>query len=119
MKCRKLLSLVAAAAIAVGSFTAMAVTAGASALDDLTPIPTTVTVLQAADYADHKVIVLLIIGFLGATILGDEHIVKLYNRVKDNNLFYLLQEIIVVCLFIISISFMISSSYNPFIYFQF
>ena len=70
-------------------------------------------------YADNKVIVLILIGFIGATILGDKRILNLYEKLKANNVFYLLQEVTLIILFVISISFMVSSSYNPFIYFQF
>lgn len=70
-------------------------------------------------YADHKVIVLLVIGLLGATVLGDKHIIRFYNKCKSNELFYLLQEIMIIGVLFVSISFMISSNYSPFIYFQF
>ena len=70
-------------------------------------------------YADNEVTALLIIGCLGATVLGNKYVVKAYNKIQYNNIFYLLQELFVLCLFIISISYMISSNYHPFIYFQF
>lgn len=70
-------------------------------------------------YADNKVITLLVIGFMGATVLGDKRILNLYENLKANNLFYLLQELTLMLLFVISISSMVSSNYNPFIYFQF
>lgn len=70
-------------------------------------------------YIDNKIVALLVIGFAGATILGDKKIVDCYKLIKSNQWFYLIQEVLILMLFVISISFMVNSTYSPFIYFQF
>ena len=70
-------------------------------------------------YSDTKITVLLIIGIIGATVPGDGRIIKTYDRLKENTCFAVCQEIILVLLFIVSISFMTGSTFQPFIYFQF
>lgn len=70
-------------------------------------------------YANNKTLVLLLIAFAGATLPGDKRVRALYEKCEKNKVFYFAQEFMLLCLFIISITFMISSSYSPFIYFQF
>lgn len=70
-------------------------------------------------YADYKIIFLLAVGILGATVLGNGRVLALYNRAKNSCIFYIVQEAAVLILLLLSIMFMVSSSYNPFIYFQF
>jgi len=70
-------------------------------------------------YATKKLVVFFIIGMVGATLLGNRKIIDCYNNMKENYLFYVLQEIILLGIMILSIAFMINSTYSPFIYFQF
>ena len=70
-------------------------------------------------YIDYKVITLLIIGFLGATVLGNIKLQEIYNRMKETIVGYVIQEVFVIALLFVAIIFMVSSTYSPFIYFQF
>ncbi len=65
-------------------------------------------------YFDMRMIILMIIAVLGATVLGSLKLQNMYQRA-----IFLLQEIILIGLFIISILFMVNSTYQPFIYFQY
>ena len=70
-------------------------------------------------FATGRLVTFLIIGLLGATVLGNRKVVDTYMRIKDRYVFYVLQEVLLFGLLIISVAFMINSSYSPFIYFQF
>ena len=70
-------------------------------------------------YINTKVLVLMIIGLIGATILGNERIAKMYYEMKKNTVFYIISEVVVVMILLTAVLFMSTSTYNPFIYFQF
>ncbi|WP_195429078.1 MBOAT family protein [Clostridium sp. D46t1_190503_E9] len=66
-------------------------------------------------FISRKLIVLIIIGIIASTpILKD-----IFNRYRDVKVFELIKTILITLLFIISIIFMVNSTYSPFIYFQF
>ncbi len=66
-----------------------------------------------------RTISFVIIGVLGATVLGCSKIQLKYQNFKERKVGYLIQEIVLMGLFILSICFMVNSTYSPFIYFQY
>lgn len=70
-------------------------------------------------YYDFKIISLTVIGIVGATLLGSEKVKKSYTALRSTTVGYLLQECILLAIFIVAILFMINSTYSPFIYFQY
>ena len=70
-------------------------------------------------YFDAQMITLVLIGIIGSTILGNKEIKNSWNKFTNNNMGFILQELGLLILFIISIMFMVSSTYSPFIYFQY
>lgn len=70
-------------------------------------------------YFDAQTLVFVAIGILGATLLGSSKLRTFYQKLTSTNIGYLLQEFVLALLFIVSIMFMVSSGYSPFIYFQY
>lgn len=70
-------------------------------------------------YFDLRTVTFILIGIFGATLLGSDKVLSTYTKLKKKKIFYILQELILISLFIISILFMINSNYSPFIYFQY
>ncbi len=70
-------------------------------------------------YLDGQMIFFIVAGVLGATVLGDKRIKAAYEKGVATKAGYLVQEIVLLALFIVAILFMVSSTYNPFIYFQY
>lgn len=66
-------------------------------------------------FISRKFIVLIIIGIIASTPIFK----KIFNRYRDIKVFELIKTILIILLFIISIIFMVNSTYSPFIYFQF
>lgn len=66
-------------------------------------------------FISRKFIVLIIIGIIASTPI----LKKIFNRYRDIKVFELIKTILIILLFIISIIFMVNSTYSPFIYFQF
>ena len=64
-------------------------------------------------------IVFMIVGFLGATLLGSKKLKELYQRIVSNKWAYLIQELALMALFVVAILFIVNSTYSPFIYFQY
>ena len=82
-------------------------------------IPYTAITYTWQYYFDARIITLVIIAFLGATLLGDRRIFSFYeNNIKKTG-YYLLQEVLIIALFVLSMIFIVNSTYSPFIYFQF
>ncbi len=82
-------------------------------------IPYTAITYTWQYYFDARIITLVIIAFLGATLLGDRRIFSFYeNNIKKTG-FYILQEVLIIGLFVLSMIFIVNSTYSPFIYFQF
>ncbi|MBF0786609.1 MBOAT family protein [Streptococcus sp. 19428wC2_LYSM12] len=70
-------------------------------------------------YYDFKLMSLVLIGIVGATVLGSQKIKRWYCSVMSTTAGYLIQEITLLAIFIVAILFMVNSSYSPFIYFQY
>ena len=70
-------------------------------------------------YFDLRVIIFAVIGVLGATVLGDPRVVALYQKWSAKPWFYVVQELVLLILFVLSVLFMVNSTYSPFIYFQY
>lgn len=66
-------------------------------------------------FISRKFIVLIIIGIIASTPIFK----NIFNRYRDIKVFELIKTILIILLFIISIIFMVNSTYSPFIYFQF
>jgi len=70
-------------------------------------------------FFDTRIIVLTVIGILGATVLGSPRIATYYHKFVSTTWGYLIQEIVLILLFALSVLFMVNSTYSPFIYFQY
>ncbi|WP_345941221.1 MBOAT family O-acyltransferase [Merdimmobilis hominis] len=70
-------------------------------------------------YFDARIILFAVIGILGATLLGSPKLITWYRKIAAAKIGYLLQELVLLALFVIAILFMINSTYSPFIYFQY
>nr|WP_167753552.1 MBOAT family protein [Streptococcus cuniculi] len=70
-------------------------------------------------YYDVKMLSLTMIGIAGATVLGSQRVKSWYGAIVSTRLGYLLQELVLLVMFIIAILFMVNSTYSPFIYFQY
>lgn len=70
-------------------------------------------------YLNARVMTFTIIGILGSTLLGNSWIQTKYRKFKETKIGYILQEIVLMSLFVLAICFMINSTYSPFIYFQY
>lgn len=66
-------------------------------------------------YADRKIIILSVVAVLLSTPL----VQRLTSKINDKNGYMVAQGIGAIALLVISIIFMVSSSYSPFLYFQF
>lgn len=70
-------------------------------------------------YFDLRIIFFVLLGILGATLFGSPKLKLLYNRIIITKIGYIIQEIILIILFFVSVLFMVNSKYSPFIYFQY
>ena len=71
-------------------------------------------------YLDNKILFLIIVGFIGSTILGKIVYEKLWTKYLDENkIGYILKMTVLFILMIVAFMFMINSTYSPFIYFRF
>lgn len=70
-------------------------------------------------YIDTKCIFYLIVAIIGSLLPGLQKVQDLYRTLKEKYWFYILQEAVIIALFILSIVYMMSSTFSPFIYFQF
>ena len=70
-------------------------------------------------FLNTRMIALTAVAILGATVLGNEHIQAFGKRAVSTKLGYAVQEVGLIVLFVVSILFMVNSSYHPFIYFQY
>lgn len=69
-------------------------------------------------YLSKKILILLIIAAIGAFI-GATPLPKLIRKMSNNNIGSVVKKIILIFLFIVSILFVVNSTYSPFMYFQF
>ena len=70
-------------------------------------------------YYDSQIITLAVIGIFGATVLGSPKIKMLQAKIVTSKIGYVVEEIILLAIFILAVLFMINSAYSPFIYFQY
>lgn len=70
-------------------------------------------------YFTDRVIFLSIVGLCGATVLGNRRILEGWRRFSATGAGYVLQESVLLVMFVLSLIFMINVGYKPFIYFQF
>jgi alginate O-acetyltransferase complex protein AlgI len=70
-------------------------------------------------YFDTQIIVFAIIAIIGATVFGLHKIQSAYKRLVESPYGYFINQLILIVLFVVSILFMINSTYSPFIYFQY
>lgn len=70
-------------------------------------------------YFDLRLLVFTCIGVLGATVAGMPRIVGAYRAAAATKTGYVVQELVLLLLFVTAIICMINSTYSPFIYFQY
>ena len=70
-------------------------------------------------YFDAQILVFVMIGIFGATVMGLPSVQRWKEKLISGKAGYLLQEIVLLLLFVLAILFMINSTYSPFIYFQY
>lgn len=70
-------------------------------------------------YFDKRIVFLLIVSLLGATLLGLPRVRFLRERAENTKVGYIGKQLALLALFAISVLFMVNSTYNPFLYFQF
>lgn len=66
-----------------------------------------------------KIVVLMVVGIIGATALGAPFVAKWHGRMASSKSGYIVQEAVLLVLFVTAILFMVNSTYSPFIYFQY
>ena len=70
-------------------------------------------------YFDFRIIVLALIGLIGATVFGLDKVKAPFEKFASTKIGLILKELIYILLFVTAILFMVNSSYSPFIYFQY
>ncbi len=71
-------------------------------------------------YFNNKILFIMVIGFIGAFIGKNQFLQNNLKKWSEESLaFIILKQIIYLILFILTVLFMINSSYSPFLYFQF
>lgn len=70
-------------------------------------------------YFTVKIIVLILVGIAGAVLLQGKWVEKLQHKIKGSKVLYSIQEIVLLGLMVVAVIFIVSSTYSPFIYFQY
>lgn len=70
-------------------------------------------------YFDWQIIAFAAVAFFGSTILGIEKIKDSCERARTNSGAMFFRELLGIALFALAVMFMVSSTYSPFIYFQY
>lgn len=70
-------------------------------------------------YFDTRMIFLMAVGTVGATVFGMEKLKLCIKRVVNSKIGFIVQEAVIFSLFVIAIMCMVNSTYSPFIYFQY
>lgn len=70
-------------------------------------------------YFDKRIVLLVIVAVLGATLFGLPRVRSLRERAESTRVGYIGKQLALLALFAISVLFMVNSTYNPFLYFQF
>ena len=63
--------------------------------------------------------VIIIAGFIGATPLLKNIILKLKKNEKANNIINLLEPLYIISILLVVTAYLVDNSYNPFLYFRF
>ncbi len=71
------------------------------------------------NYFDMQILVIAVIGTLGATLFGIKPIRTYYQKLISGKVGYAIQQAVLLVLFVVAVMFMVSSGYSPFIYFQY
>lgn len=69
--------------------------------------------------SDMRLVTLTLIAMAGATLFGIPRVHALHEKLTGTPLGYLVQELLLLVLFVIAILFMVNSTYSPFIYFRY
>ncbi len=70
-------------------------------------------------YFDKQIIFFAIVGLLGATVLGIPAIQNFLKKIYSTKIGYTVAHVVLFAIFIVSIFYMVNSTYSPFIYFQY
>lgn len=70
-------------------------------------------------FLDKRLVCFLIVAVFGSILPGTARIRKWYDSQKERTGFYLVQEVVLLSLFVVSVLFMVNSNYQPFIYFRY
>lgn len=70
-------------------------------------------------FLDQKLIFMILCGTLGGTILGSSVVLEKWKKFSQNNIIFIIQELVLLLLMVLSIMSVVSSAYSPFIYFQY
>ncbi len=70
-------------------------------------------------FLDTKLMAMIAIGIFGATVLGSPRIKAGWDRVAQTKAGFALQEAVLLVLLMLSVIAIVSSTYSPFIYFQY
>ncbi|MDM8212007.1 MBOAT family O-acyltransferase [Mediterraneibacter glycyrrhizinilyticus] len=70
-------------------------------------------------YFTAKIIFLVIIGIIGAVFLSSDKIKMFYHKFAVRKWGFVIQEVLLLILFVLCILFIVNSTYSPFIYFQY
>lgn len=70
-------------------------------------------------YFNNKILVMAVIGFVGAVLLNSNILEFLKDRVQNSKILFTVKEFLLVLLFIIVLVCVVNSRYSPFIYFQY
>lgn len=70
-------------------------------------------------YFEPRILVFLAIGILGSTVLGSPALQKRFKQFSNTKAGLITEEVFLLAVFILSVLFMVNSTYHPFIYFQY
>lgn len=70
-------------------------------------------------YFNARIILFVLAGVIGSTLLGSPRVKAIYDRVAETKAGFIIQEIVLLTLFALSILFMVNSTYSPFLYFRY
>lgn len=70
-------------------------------------------------YFSFKIVVFTVIGIIGSKLFGSPTLISLQRSFCAKKIGYIIQEVTLIVVFILSILFMVNSTYSPFIYFQY
>lgn len=70
-------------------------------------------------FFDMQIVVLAVIGGIGSILPGVRGIQECHRIFSGKGIGFVIQESVILFLFVIAILFMVNSTYSPFIYFQY